>query len=138
MTDRYREGMAFRRKVLGDSYVDRTKAVVTEFDADFQKFITESAWGAVWTRGHLTLRERSLVTIAMLAALGHREELALHLQATKNTGADMTDVREVLLQVAVYAGVPAANTAFKVARAYCESQTDQSEPNTAPTKETQL
>jgi 4-carboxymuconolactone decarboxylase len=116
------KGMAVRRAVLGDTYVDRAKVATTEVDADFQNYITASAWGAVWGRDHLTRRERSLVTIAMLAALGHHDELALHLQATRNTGASLEDVREVLMQVAVYAGVPAANTAFKLAKAFFGQQ----------------
>lgn len=113
---KFEHGMKIRRAVLGDQYVDRAEKNKTDFDADFQKYITESAWGSVWTRGHLTLRERSMLTIAMLAALGHHDELALHLQATRNTGAGIEDIKEVLLQVAVYAGVPAANAAYKIAK----------------------
>jgi 4-carboxymuconolactone decarboxylase len=100
--------------------VDRVEKNKTEFDADFQRLITEGAWGSVWSRPGLTRRERSLLTIAMLAALGHEEELAMHIRATRNTGATMNDAKEVLLQVAVYAGVPAANTAIKIARAVYE------------------
>ena len=119
MADRsYERGMKIRRATLGDSYVDQAEENKTDFDADFQTFITESAWGSVWDRGHLTRRERSLLTIAMLAALGHHDELRLHLQATLNTGASLEDIKEVLLQVAVYAGVPAANSAFKIAKAF--------------------
>ena len=119
MTDTsFKRGMAVRRAVLGDEYVDRAQAGISEVDADFQEYITVSAWGSVWGRDHLTRRERSLVTIALLAALGHREELDLHLQATRNTGASMEDIREVLMHVAVYAGVPAANSAFKRAKAF--------------------
>lgn len=104
----------------GDEHVDRVEKNKTEFDADFQRLITEGAWGSVWSRPGLTRRERSLLTIAMLAALGHEEELAMHIRATRNTGATMNDAKEVLLQVAVYAGVPAANTAIKIARAVYE------------------
>jgi 4-carboxymuconolactone decarboxylase len=94
---------------------------MTEFDEPFQTFITEGAWGSVWSRPQLTHRERSLVTIALLAALGHDEEVALHTRATANTGATPEDVREALLHVAVYAGVPAANHAFKIVKkAYAE------------------
>lgn len=114
--DLFRRGMQTRRAVLGDAHVDAAEAAKTPLDADFQRFITESAWGAVWSRGRLTLRERSMLTIALLAALGHRDELAMHLRATRNTGATIDDVREVLLHVAVYAGVPAANVAHSVAR----------------------
>jgi 4-carboxymuconolactone decarboxylase len=114
--DRYRRGMQIRRAVLGDAHVDGAESGKTSFDADFQRFITENAWGSVWSREQLSLRERSMVTIALLAALGHKDELAMHLRATRNTGASMDDVREVLLHVAVYAGVPAANTAYAVAK----------------------
>lgn len=113
---RYEAGMAIRRKVLGDRHVDRAGAQVGELDRDFQTFIAEGVWGSVWTRPHFSLRERSIVTIALLAALGHDDELALHIRATRNTGATVDDVRETLLHVAAYAGVPAANHAFKVAR----------------------
>jgi 4-carboxymuconolactone decarboxylase len=109
-------GQGVRRAVLGDAHVDRAENETTELDADFQRFITETAWGSIWARDHLTRRERSMLTIAMLASLGHLEELALHLKATANTGTSMADVREVLMQVAVYAGVPAANAAFRVAK----------------------
>jgi 4-carboxymuconolactone decarboxylase len=108
--------MATRRAVLGDAHVDRAEALKTEFDADFQRFITEGAWGSVWSRPHLTRRERSMVTIALLAALGHWDEVAMHVRATRNTGASPEDLREVLLHVAVYAGVPAANHAFKIVK----------------------
>jgi len=113
---RYEAGMAIRRKVLGDRHVDRAGAQAGELDRDFQTFIAEGVWGSVWTRPHFSLRERSIVTIALLAALGHDDELALHIRATRNTGATVDDVRETLLHVAAYAGVPAANHAFKVAR----------------------
>ena len=112
----YEKGQAIRRAVLGDAHVDRAEKETTELDADFQRFITRTAWGSIWARDHLTRRERSMLTIAMLAGLGHLEELALHLKATANTGTSMADVREVLMQVAVYAGIPAANAAFKVAK----------------------
>ena len=117
----YDKGLAVRRAVLGDAHVDRAQRDTTDLDADFQRLITETAWGSVWTRDHLTRRERSMLTIAMLASLGHLEELAMHLKATANTGTRMEDVREVLMQVAVYAGIPAANAAFKVAKAYYSS-----------------
>lgn len=120
-SDRFKVGMATRRLVLGGAHVDRATAAMTEFDEPFQTFITEGAWGSVWSRPQLTHRERSLVTIALLAALGHDEEVALHTRATANTGATPEDVREALLHVAVYAGVPAANHAFKIVKkAYAE------------------
>ncbi len=112
---RYDIGMNVRKEVLGSEYVERSQARITEFDADFQRFITESAWGSVWARPDLDKRTRSLVTIAILAALG-REELALHLRASQNIGVDPHEIAEVLLHVAVYAGVPAANHAFAVAK----------------------
>ena len=111
---RYVEGMATRRSVLGDAYVDRANAEKTAFDEPFQTLITESAWGSVWSRPHWTRRERSMVTIALLAALGHYEEVAMHTRAAKNTGATRADIQEAMLHVAVYAGVPAANQAIKV------------------------
>jgi 4-carboxymuconolactone decarboxylase len=114
--DLYKKGMETRRAVLGDAHVDKSEASKTEFDADFQEYITTNAWGFVWSRPGLTKRERSLIVIAMLAALGREEELAMHLRATQNTGASKEDVKEVLLQAGVYAGIPTANQAFKIAR----------------------
>ena len=123
MTDTtYEKGRAIRRAVLGDAHVDRAEKETTELDADFQRFITRTAWGSIWARDHLSRRERSMLTIALLAGLGHLEELALHLKATANTGTSMADVREVLMQVAVYAGIPAANAAFKVAKQHYAEQ----------------
>jgi 4-carboxymuconolactone decarboxylase len=120
-SERYEQGMATRRSVLGAAHVDRASAATTDFDEPFQTFITEGAWGSVWSRPQLTTRERSIVTIALLAALGHDEEVAMHARATANTGATPEDVREALLHVAVYAGVPAANRAFKIVkRTYAE------------------
>ena len=113
---RYERGMAVRRRVLGDRHVDEASAGVTEFDADFQTFITETAWGSLWSRPGLTQRERSMLTLALLAALGHDEEVAMHVRATSNTGATVEDIKETLLHVAVYAGVPAANRAFRIAK----------------------
>lgn len=116
MTDRYESGMKTRRAVLGNAHVDRAEANKTAFDAPFQSFIVEGAWGTVWASDRLTHRERSMITIALLAALGHHDEVAMHIRATANTGASMEDIREALMHVAVYAGVPAANTAFKIAK----------------------
>ncbi|WP_244176656.1 4-carboxymuconolactone decarboxylase [Thioclava sediminum] len=106
--------METRRRVLGDAHVDRADASKTEFDAPFQEFITEGAWGSVWSRPDLTPRERSIVTIALLAAQGNHEEIAMHTRATANTGATPEDLREAMLHVAVYAGVPRANHAIKI------------------------
>ena len=113
---RFEQGMATRRSVLGNEHVDAANARKTAFDDDFQTFITEGAWGSVWSRPGLTRRERSMITIALLAALGHDEEVAMHVRASENTGCSPDDIKEALLHVAVYAGVPAANKAFKIAR----------------------
>jgi len=113
----FEKGLAIRRRVLGEEHVRRALGSSTEFDRDFQDFITRQAWGSIWTRPGLDHRTRSLITIAILASLGHEHELALHVRATRNTGATVDDIREVLMQVAVYAGVPSANTAFRVAKA---------------------
>jgi 4-carboxymuconolactone decarboxylase len=115
-SDRYRQGMTTRRSVLGEAHVDRAEATKDAFDAPFQELITEAAWGHVWSRPDLSRRDRSLVTIALLAALGQDDELAMHIRATANTGATRAEVREALLHVAIYAGVPAANHAIKVAK----------------------
>ena len=115
-SERYRQGMATGGAVLGDALVDRASAAATPFDQPFQELITESAWGSVWSRPGWTKRERSMVTIALLAALGHDEEVAMHVRATANTGASRADIAEALLHVAIYAGVPAANRAIRVAK----------------------
>ncbi|MDS7594439.1 4-carboxymuconolactone decarboxylase [Agrobacterium tumefaciens] len=125
-TDRYRAGMVTRRAVLGNEHVDRASAASTEFDKPFQSLITEAAWGHVWSRPNFTKRERSIVTIALLAALGQDDEVAMHVRATANTGASREDVREALLHVAIYAGVPAANHAIKIAkRVYDQMDSEQ-------------
>ena len=124
---RFDAGMQVRREVLGAEHVERSWARVTAFDADFQRYITECAWGAVWARPDLDRRTRSLLTIAILAALGRREELALHLRASRNVGVQPREVAEALLHVAVYAGVPAANSAFAVAREVLAQAPDQAE-----------
>ncbi|WP_431910104.1 4-carboxymuconolactone decarboxylase [Micromonospora carbonacea] len=118
MNDRERHdaGMTVRREVLGDAHVDRAIAGTDAFTADFQDFITRYAWGEVWGRPGLDRRVRSCVTLAVLAALHHDEELALHVRAALRNGLSPQEVAEVLLQVGVYAGVPAANRAFRVAR----------------------
>lgn len=110
--DGLERGMNVRRAVLGAEHVDRSSANVTDFTRDFQEFITRYAWGAVWSRPGLDRKTRSLLTIAMMASLGRYDELRLHVRATRNTGVTRDEVREVLLQVAVYAGVPAANSAY--------------------------
>ena len=109
------DGMKVRREVLGDAHVDRSLAARNEFTEEFQDYLTRCAWGEVWTRPGLDRRTRSCVTVAMLVALGHDEELKLHLRGALNNGVTRDEIKEVLLQSAVYAGVPAANTAFRIA-----------------------
>ena len=116
MSDLNARGMAIRRQVLGDAHVDRAEAAKTATDAPFQDLITDAAWGHVWARGTIALRERSMMTIALLAGLGNDHELALHIRATANTGTSEADVMEALLHVAIYAGVPRANHAIKIAK----------------------
>ncbi|MGV3551322.1 4-carboxymuconolactone decarboxylase [Rhizobium sp.] len=113
-TERYIQGMMTRRAVLGERHVDNAERNKTAFDEPFQDLITEAAWGHVWSRPQWSKRERSMVTIALLAALGHDEEVAMHVRATANTGATPEDLREAMLHVAIYAGVPAANHAIKI------------------------
>ncbi len=125
---RYEKGMSVRRKVLGDAHVDRATSAMTEFDAPFQEMITEGAWGTLWSRPDLTHRERSLVTIALLAGLGNYEELALHVRATANTGATASDLREAIMHVAIYAGVPRANHAFKVVKQVLKDMAEEAKP----------
>jgi 4-carboxymuconolactone decarboxylase len=127
---RYEQGMRVRREVLGDAHVDRAEAAKTEFDAPFQRFIAETAWGTLWASDALDRPTRSLITIAILAALGRHEELALHLRATANTGATPEQIREALLHVAVYAGVPAANSAVALAKSILAATPDASRPRT--------
>jgi 4-carboxymuconolactone decarboxylase len=112
---RYAEGLAVRRAVLGDAHVDRSLAGATRFSGPWQDYVTTAAWGQVWTRPGLDRRTRSMLTLALLAALSHDNELALHLRAAVGNGVTPDEIREVLLHTAVYAGVPAANSAFAVA-----------------------
>jgi 4-carboxymuconolactone decarboxylase len=129
MTDeRYERGMAVRRAVLGEEHVERANAGATEFTRDFQELITRYAWGEIWSRPGLDRKTRSLLTIAILAALGRSEELRLHVRATRNTGATRDEVREVLMQVAVYAGVPAGNSAFAHAAGVYRELDDEGTP----------
>lgn len=120
--DRFDAGMAVRRSVLGDAHVDRAEAGKTSFDADFQRFITEGAWGSVWTRPGLTRPTRSLLTLVILASLGHWEEYVMHIRAARNTGATRDEIKEALFHVAVYAGVPAANRAYGLAKGVYREQ----------------
>ncbi len=116
MSEKFERGMQIRRSVLGDAHVDRAEAAKTDFDEPFQTLITEGAWGTVWASEGITLRERSMLTLALLAALGNFDEIPMHIRATANTGASKQDVLEVFQHVAIYAGVPRANHALKLAR----------------------
>jgi len=116
MTDRYADGMKTRRAVLGDVHVDRAEAAKTDFDAPFQTLITEGAWGTVWSSDQISKRERSMLTLALLAATGNFEEIPMHIRATARTGASKEDIQEVFQHVAIYAGVPKANHALKLAK----------------------
>jgi 4-carboxymuconolactone decarboxylase len=118
MDDKQRreQGMDVRRAVLGDAHVDQAIAATTPLTADFQDFITRYAWGEIWARPGLDRRTRSCVVIAMLVALHHEHELAMHIAAARRTGVTPGEIREVLLQSAIYAGVPAANRAFAIAQ----------------------
>jgi len=123
MSERYETGMAVRRAVLGDEHVDRAEANKTDFDAAFQTLITESAWGSVWASDGISDRERSMLTLALLAALGNFDEIPMHIRATARTGASKQDVFEAFQHVAIYAGVPRANRALKLAsQTYAEME----------------
>jgi 3-oxoadipate enol-lactonase/4-carboxymuconolactone decarboxylase len=113
--ERWEQGMLVRRAVLGDEHVDRAIAHTTELTADFQDFITRYAWGDVWSRPGLDRRMRSVAVLTALIALGHHEELAMHLRAAVRNGLTEREIAEVILQSALYCGVPAANTAFRIA-----------------------
>ena len=116
MSDRYAKGMDTRRAVLGDAHVDRAEAAKTAFDAPFQTLITESAWGTVWSDDTISARDRSMLTLALLAATGNFDEIPMHIRATANTGATQDDVIQAFLHVAIYAGGPKANHAIKLAK----------------------
>ena len=116
MSERYDTGMTVRREVLGDAHVDRAEAAKTDLDLPFQDLITMSAWGTVWASDGITRRERSMLTLALLAAMGNFEEIPMHIRATSRTGASKRDVLEVFQHVAIYCGVPKANHALKLAR----------------------
>lgn len=115
-SEMYKKGMATRRRTLGDAHVDRAEAAKTPFDEPFQDLITEAAWGHLWSRETITPRERSMMTLALLAALGNYEEVAMHTRATAHTGATPDDIMEAMLHVAIYAGVPRANHAIKIVK----------------------
>ncbi len=116
MPDRFDTGMAIRREVLGDAHVDRTEANKSNFDAPFQSMITEGAWGTLWADDTISRRDRSLLTLALLAATGNFEEIPMHIRASRNTGASPDEILQAFMHVAVYAGVPKANHAIKLAK----------------------
>ena len=125
MSERYDKGMETRRRILGDAHVDRAEAQKTPFDEPFQRLITEGAWGTVWSSDGIGDRERSMLTLALLAALGNFDEIPMHIRATHRTGASKEDVLEAFQHVAIYAGVPRANRALAIARAtYAEMEKD--------------
>jgi 4-carboxymuconolactone decarboxylase len=127
MSDRYATGMKVRREVLGDAHVDRAEAQKTDFDQPFQDLITNSAWGTVWASDGISRRERSMLTLALLAAMGNWDEIPMHVRATARTGASKQDVLEAFQHVAIYCGVPKANHALKIARqTYAEMQAEES------------
>ncbi|MCO7398508.1 4-carboxymuconolactone decarboxylase [Stenotrophomonas maltophilia] len=120
--ERYEAGLAVRRQVLGEAHVERSLQARTDFTTEFQDFITRTAWGTVWTREGLPRHTRSLLTIVMMVALGHDEEFKLHIRAARNNGVTPEQIKEVLLQAAIYCGVPAANHAFALAKPIVEEQ----------------
>jgi 4-carboxymuconolactone decarboxylase len=120
--DAYERGMKVRREVLGDAHVDRATENATPFTADFQEFITKYAWGEIWARPGLDRRTRSCITLAALVALGREHELPLHVRAALRNGLTADEIKEVLLHTAVYAGVPAANSAFAIAQQVLEEE----------------
>lgn len=121
---RYDDGMEVRREVLGAEHVDRATAEASELTREFQELITEYAWGSIWTRPGLDRRSRSLITLTALVARGHHDELAMHLRAALRNGLTVEEIKETLLQTAIYCGVPDANTAFRIAQRVLDEQTD--------------
>src|SRR3984893_16880427 len=128
-TGRHEEGMAVRREVLGDSYVEQAGAKTTDFTRDFQTIVTEFAWGTIWTRPGLDRRSRSMITLTALIARGHHEELALHIRAGLRNGLSREEIKEVVVRAAVYCGVPDANAAFRIAqRVFDETEAQHDSP----------
>lgn len=121
--DIHANGMTKRRSILGDAHVDRAESNKTGFDENFQEFITRYAWGEVWQGDSLSTRDRHLITLAMMAALGKEQEFSMHVRATKQTGVTQAELADILKTVAIYAGLPAANTAFGLAKkVYAEGE----------------
>lgn len=135
--NRHEQGMTVRRRILGDAHVDQAEAAQTVLDEPFQKLITEAAWGTVWASDAITDRERSMLTLGLLAALGNFDEIPMHIRATARTGATPQDVQEVFQHVAIYAGVPRANHALKLAKAtYAEMSATQPSVTDHPDSDT--
>ena len=118
--ERFDRGMVVRREVLSDAHVDRANAASTDFTADFQDFITRTAWGDIWSRPGLDRRSRSIAVLTAMIALGHHDEFAMHVRAARRNGLTVDEIKEVILQAGVYCGVPSANTAFKLAQRVLE------------------
>jgi 4-carboxymuconolactone decarboxylase len=135
-TKRYQQGMKIRRAVLGDEHVNRALATTTDFSHDFQDFITRNAWGEVWSRPGLPRHTRSLLTLAMMVALNRGDEFRLHVKAAFNNGVTRDQIKEVLLQSAVYCGVPAANSAFHIAADVFREMDGEKETNSTNNKKT--
>jgi len=131
---RYQQGMKVRRAVLGDEHVDRALAATTDFNREFQDFITRNAWGEIWTRPGLPRHTRSLLTLGMMVALNRGDEFRLHVRAAFNNGVTREQIKEVLLQTAVYCGVPAANTAFHAAAEVFREMDESAKTKTQPKK----
>ncbi len=125
MTDAYESGMKVRREVLGDAHVDRSTAGATDLPREFQELITRYAWGEIWTRPGLDRRMRSCITLAILTAFNYEDELAMHVRAALRNGLSADEIKEVLLQCAVYCGAPAANSAFAVAQNVLDAQAEE-------------
>ncbi|OBJ83305.1 4-carboxymuconolactone decarboxylase [Mycobacterium sp. 1245852.3] len=125
---RFERGSKVRREVLGDEHVDRARAATTDLTADFQHMITEYAWGAIWARPGLDRRSRSIITLTALIARGHHSELAMHIRAALRNGLSRDEIKEILLQTAIYCGVPDANAAFRVAQEVCADLDDRYAP----------
>lgn len=122
---KFEKGMEFRKMILGEAHVERSWKNATEFDRDFQEFVTETAWGAAWSRPGLDLKTRHMIVIAVLTALGRENELALHINASHNSGISKDEMKELLIQIAPYAGIPASLTAFGIAKKYYAEHPEQ-------------
>lgn len=123
-SSKFDQGMEIRKTILGETHVENSWNAATEFDRDFQEFITETAWGSAWARPGLDLKTRHMIVIAVLSALGREKELALHINASHNSGITQDEMKELLMQVAPYAGIPASLTAFGIAKKYYSERPD--------------